>query len=1831
MKKRIVCLLLVLCTLLSMLPVMAVSAEETLPRSEGEAVADGGAGVTRPEATLYDSLYVGGNGEKTANGGSLVGLYTAFGASPASVDLTAGKWLNMMDATGATDAVLYNNGSLLAYSVGENGGIFSAFTAENGASSWDKSEYAKIGIRLPDSYADLADFTVELMGRPTGMDGRASKDTYAYGGIGANAGGYVYEFRMDVLLGHFGANLNCTDPGGRNGMWWNTDADEDFFHNSPREKAYAESGNATHPFGLLTAYYTKTTTVGGVSFGVGYSNGALLDNKSNPYAPKNATLTKAAYEAERESLTEEKTAAGKFSFFNGQPAEVYAIRVYSSALTEAEKIHNRFIDLAAMKGLDMTAYAALDASDRSVVDNVFKEYGADADAGRMADTLYELINAMKQSTSLEDSLYVTDGLVMLLASYKGFDTGHVTAEGGISWFSALDKSDSAFLKGAGWEKNANGGFTIVMNYEDFMEDSEKGAYNIPTYSQFGLYLPGDVLPATNYTTEFVANPVGISQYSESGELERYIDATTKNGIYSEYGIAIGPLRAMQFTCYRSGGSDGQMERRWLYTSTGGHTDTWVSDMKDTVWSNLAFDDVVTFGITHSYQGGEVDYAFYHNQNVFTELKIASDRYKTPVESGNMFQLMVGVAGTMYAVRVYDRALSVAEMEQNHAADLIYYYGLDTSRLDMFTSNDADVSSIFSAFADMGFDMTPEEAQKELDRRMSAIWLSYAGTGVRDVADGKDGIRFYFDISMDAINAMTVAGFTLELGFLVNLDRSVLPALEGDAYDYKVATFDSLSGRNAPFYVDADTFALTLHYTGLEKRASLTPIAVRGYAKLTDADGNDIYYYSEIRNENDADTSLFTVYEAMADSEGVKAKPELRSRLDSVVNSCYEKIVLHLSATAARGGNGTAAKPFDTFATAFAALKAKMKTVATPTQIVLMAGDGIFGVYGNATLTGADQPYPYTKVTFASENGKTVYATTKEMDTSKFVSGGSNIWTYQFDKDENGNYPTFRYLYVDGKMMDVAYSSGRFAADEDVFVTQFDHTSVHDFEGIYYNAQRLYETGMLTYETEAPYPADRASLRARFNKYKARFVALMDVDALKKAGTLATDSPSAHPEDDEYTAFFNSTKLTVLAITDLRTQFFQGGNNKEEFKSYTPKFSSDAAYANEFIRLRDLIVADKQIGSFDKYLPTVEFDASDSAFKIGKIYLPLDMIGDLKDEMLASKERVTANAKTALAQAKAETAAAQSERDRLVAERDAKQEARDAAKTAYENAAFADKESLKNAYWAAERAYQLSVTAATNALNLLTAKTAAQAEAQARVDAMLDDEDWRRFALDDYGLEIHQAGQWWYELYHLTGIDYDDTVEAEDGSIHVACFRRLSDGYMAEGSYTMKGRYVCAKNAKDYADSEGEFYYDSLNGKLYYYSEGNMKTKDVSYPTSDYMFVFEGVRDVSMEGLGFTGVDDYNTSLYGATVNLFGMMQGVVNREKYKDTQGLSDAAAVSVDSCYGMSVYDCEFYELGAKAFNAFGRVEDLTVEGCSFTYIGANAIYVGRPRGTYSLKDNSADRVRIADNYMYEIGLYHHNASALVTGNIQNSIITQNTVENCSYTAYSIGDLFAPLTFTAGDTDSSYVYNMYNLEVSYNYCANFMRELGDGGGIYLAGLNSQPEDTELFNKVHHNYILMSNTTGNGLGHMLVGIYFDASTSNWKCYENVVVEQSYGAFPGENDGFDLGDPEDEEYLRKMRNRYSGTTFIYIQHIDTQLTHNILCDNNYIVNVRATDPEQQRKEVYKTYINADRNITETNTRYVKGVDPIPAGAEDIIYGAGSYGHMGDPSVLWNDDY
>jgi len=299
-------------------------------------------------------------------------------------------------------------------------------------------------------------------------------------------------------------------------------------------------------------------------------------------------------------------------------------------------------------------------------------------------------------------------------------------------------------------------------------------------------------------------------------------------------------------------------------------------------------------------------------------------------------------------------------------------------------------------------------------------------------------------------------------------------------------------------------------------------------------------------------------------------------------------------------------------------------------------------------------------------------------------------------------------------------------------------------------------------------------------------------------------------------------------------------------------------------------------------------------------------------------------------------------------------------------------------------------------------------------------------------------------------------------------------------------------------------------------------------------------------------------------------------------------------------------------------------VDGNTFRNIGAAAIRIGGNTSTWDPGIAGNLRVTATNNYLNNIATEYHQSSAFQLASCKDCTLMNNTVRNTSYTAFSIGWRWSTVSWQRGDA-----INLDNMEIAYNYITDFMTELADGGAIYMLGGNATIEDESYFNFIHHNYIVFSKISGNGLGGMICGIYFDGSCTNWHCYQNVVVEQSYGAHAKETYYEDYGlDADTRDQLVKRRN---GSTFIYIQHISSQLTYNILCENNYVLNVRETDPDKQLREVYKTYVVKSRNIKESGTRYIRDLNRIPSTVEGIIVSAGAYDYPGDPTVLYGNDY
>ncbi|MBO7169627.1 MAG: metallophosphoesterase, partial [Clostridia bacterium] len=349
--KRIISFFLLAILLVTAIPITA-TASAVMPTEEVRAL-----------KTDYDKLYVKDG---------LIALYTAFDASEAASVVSTQRWENKLDATGATDATVFEtvDGT---WTMGEKAGF---------GYTWALADYSKstlkAAINLPASYASMDDFFVEASYAFHPLTDSSSVNYYA------NLAGIRLEYMAAVAFPSYSTvyatNAHCIrwvltgsgtlshgskgdgttllssgNVGSRYLMYWDVAA-----QNAYRTNANVAAG--------LTHYLSKVTntenavqgsTAAYVTYDITYNTGR---NDGSVYSIP-AKVTYDQYCGMK--LNDSKV--GHFSFFNNFPAEAYAIRVYDRVLSEEEKQHNHLIDLLAFYQVTLPEHiennpALLDAS-----------------------------------------------------------------------------------------------------------------------------------------------------------------------------------------------------------------------------------------------------------------------------------------------------------------------------------------------------------------------------------------------------------------------------------------------------------------------------------------------------------------------------------------------------------------------------------------------------------------------------------------------------------------------------------------------------------------------------------------------------------------------------------------------------------------------------------------------------------------------------------------------------------------------------------------------------------------------------------------------------------------------------------------------------------------------------------------------------------------------------------------------------------------------------------------------------------------------------------------------------------------------------------------------------------------------------------------------------------------------------------------------------------------------------------------------------------------------------------------------------------------------------
>ena len=351
------------------------------------------------------------------------------------------------------------------------------------------------------------------------------------------------------------------------------------------------------------------------------------------------------------------------------------------------------------------------------------------------------------------------------------------------------------------------------------------------------------------------------------------------------------------------------------------------------------------------------------------------------------------------------------------------------------------------------------------------------------------------------------------------------------------------------------------------------------------------------------------------------------------------------------------------------------------------------------------------------------------------------------------------------------------------------------------------------------------------------------------------------------------------------------------------------------------------------------------------------------------------------------------------------------------------------------------------------------------------------------------------------------------------------------------------------DEPGEFFYDDANGVIYFYpyKDTDMTKATVSYPAVEKLFDMKNVSGVTFEGLTFTGTTSNFTTEHGFNCGLGNTHTWSDSSEQrsedkffQNDAENMLEgwesehiqAAAVYGEYTSHVAIRNCTFDQLGTNGIYMNGGTNGIVVKGNSFTNLAMSAAVFGKQNQLWNEEDGQSNLL-IDNNYIYNIGTDYMASPGIAVARVKNIAVTHNTFLHTPYSGLMMGWINLP----------SASFTIYNAEVAYNHCEDNLYALNDAAGLYFCGANGMTSESEIYNRIHDNYIKSTGYTGT-----YNGIYLDMNASNHSVYNNVI------------EGYDTA---------------HGPIFNQ-DHFEAQYSYNNILTNNYstIRNISTTaDPER----------------------------------------------------------
>lgn len=616
---------------------------------------------------------------------------------------------------------------------------------------------------------------------------------------------------------------------------------------------------------------------------------------------------------------------------------------------------------------------------------------------------------------LPNDIYVTEGLQLFLCAMPGYEDTVSLRNGGGTWQDLLGRQIA--LPGDTWRKGAEGGLGFRMTLRDFQSGKDGG-----------LLLDG-LLPGGSYSIETVMSPVGLTNADGS----RYKELVATYGITMDMAFALGPFKTLTGVSLRGEGvRNHALENRWYYHGKGGwHDANCIVRIIDESLCTKSPSDVISYNIYHKKTGTGASaasaYRIYQSGVQVGTFSAAAGTYAAPENTEGYFRLMHKFPADFYAVRVYDRELTQEERYQNHAADLFAFYQIDTELLSLTRYYVGDSASLYQPFAAVGFDLTQEEAEAQVNAILSEYWIRSLGSAVR--LDNRVGLRGVYAISPSAVAFLEEQGYSLEIG--VGFAPGVVR--HPSECDTVITAYESNVGKNVPFFLNETDFALSVEYVGEDAELFHQEISFLGFLRIYGEEGELV---CEILSPTSVNGDAVNAYRAY--KRAAEGSYQNHTFVKNTLQKCYLKEHFYVAEWGSDlYGDGSEDRPYQTAERAQRALKQAMVWAEGPTDFLLHFMEGTHRLTSPLQFTNENYENGDFRLRIVGDGAEeTVLTGAVEMTDGWADVPGKPYYVYQFDRGQNGAYPFFRHFYADGEMATLAYNGPNRAKDGNQYVTPY---------------------------------------------------------------------------------------------------------------------------------------------------------------------------------------------------------------------------------------------------------------------------------------------------------------------------------------------------------------------------------------------------------------------------------------------------------------------------------------------------------------------------------------------------------------------------------------------------------------------------------------------------------------------------------------------------------------------------------------------------------------------------------------------------------------------------